>query len=147
MNENEKILVEAIGSFLKDKAKLGLNTKNNKDNNDNDPKNRGQQYLHGQIDDMFALKSADLTHQTGICAAFSKVHGYKYIDDDTFAEAMDKEMTAQAIPANERKKALEIIPKIIKELSDEKADWSEQDFGFNNNMDEIITGSQPQQYQ
>jgi hypothetical protein len=104
-------------------------------------------YLHGQIDEMFALKATELTHHTGICASFNKVHSYKYLDDETFAEAMDKEMTAQGIPAAERRKALDFIPKIIKELSEEQAAWAERDFGFNHDLDAITQLIQPQQYE
>lgn len=146
MDPNEKLLVEAVESFLSGQAKLGLKP-DEKADNDNDPKARGPEYLHGQIDEMFAHKAAELTHHTGVCAAFSKVHNYKYLDDSTFSEAMDKEMTAQGIPAAERKTALEFIPSIIKELAEESEQWCEKDFGFNQNLDEIIEVSQPKQYE
>lgn len=146
MNNNEKLLVEAMQSFLSSKAKLGLDTDKTA-TNDNNPEFRGFEYLHGQIDEMFAHKAADLIHHTGICSSFSKVHSYKYLDDDTFSEAMDKEMTAQGIPAQERSKALQFIPAIIKELKTEAAEWAEKDFGFHDDLDEIIKISQPQQYE
>ncbi len=145
-NNNEQLLVEAVKSFLDDHASLGLKP-DDKADNDNNPKMRGFEYLHGQIDELFAHKAAELTHYTGICAAFTKIHNYKYLDDSSFCEAMNKEMTAQGIPADERKKALDFIPKIIKELQEEKSAWSEQDFGFNQNLDEIIDVSQPKQYE
>lgn len=145
MHTTEVLLVEAIQSFLGNKAKLGLKPDNAADD-DNNPKARGFEYLHGQIDEMFAHKAAELTHHTGICASFSKVHSYKYLDDTAFAEAIDKEMVAQGIPAAERRQALDFIPAIIKELRDEKSEWSEKDFGMVN-MDDIIEVSNPVQYE
>lgn len=148
MKDTEKTLVEAVQSFFGSKANLGLpKEKPAKDDwSDNNPALRGLEYLHGQIDEMFAHKAAELVHHTGICASFSKVHSYKYLNDDTFGEAMDKEMTAQGIPAAERRKALEFIPAIIKELKEEQAEWAEKDFGMVN-MDDMIEVSNPEQYE
>ena len=149
MTDNERTLTEALKSFLQTEPKLGLSgTKAEKDDySDNNPMMRGFEHLHGQIDEMFAHKAAELTHYTGICSSFTKVHSYKYLNDSTFQEAMDKEMTAQGIPASERKKAIGFIPSIIKELAEEQGEWAEADFGFHPHLDEIIEVSQPKQYE
>lgn len=136
MTKDEKVLVECIKSMLDSKAKLGL-TPDEKADDDNNPKMRGMAYLEGHINETFASKAAELVHHTGVCAAFNKVHKYKYIEDETFTEAMNKEMTAQGIPASERKKALEFIPSIIEELQ-EDGDWAEADFGFHPDLDEVM---------
>jgi len=106
---------------------------------------RGYEYLHGQIDDMFALKAAELVHAESVCQAFKKVHNYKYLDDPSFEVAMKKEMVAQAVPAEERNKALNFLPKIIKEVASEQKEWAEKDFGFNPDLKEIREASKPEQ--
>lgn len=142
MTKTEKSLTEAIDKFLSGNIGLKPDAKADDDNN---PANRGQEYLHGQIDEMFALKSAEFIHHTGICAAFSKTHSYKYLDDPSFIESFEKDMTAQGIPAPERAAAVKLIPEIIKEMRDEQTEWAESDFGFNDNLDDIM--DIPQQYE
>ncbi len=141
MNKEEKLVLEAIDSMLQHDAKLGLAIH---DTDDMDSAERGYEYLHGQIDEMFAVKAAEFTHSNGICQAFKKVHNYKYLDDPSFEVAMKKEMVAQAVPAEERSKALDLIPKIIKELKKEQKEWAEKD-SFNPKLDEIMEVSQPEQ--
>lgn len=145
MNENEKMLVEAVSNYLNDKTRLGLEHDDDA-TDDNNLKKRGQAYLHGHIDQLFALKAAELKHHTGACAAFAKVHGYKDLDDQTFAEAMNKEMVAQGIPAAERHEAIDLIDEIIKEVSDGQEHWAERDFGLVD-MDDMLAVSQPEQYE
>lgn len=136
LNENERLVCEAIDTMLKHEAQLGLKMHNDKHENLGETE-RGYEYLHNQIDDMFTLKAAELTHSDGVCQAFSKVHSYKYLDDPSFKTAMKKEMVAQGIPAAEREEALGYIEPIIKKLAKEQADWAEKDFGFNPALDEI----------
>lgn len=142
LNKDEKLLLEAIDGMLQDSVKLGLSIH---DDPDEANKSRGYEYLHGQIDDMFALKASELTFHENVCSAFSKVHCYKYIDDPSFVESMEKEMTATGVPAEERSKACEFVPSIINELKKEQADWAEKDAGFNPNLEEIKETSQPEQ--
>lgn len=144
MKKAEKLVLEAIDSMLQQDAKLGLSI-HDKDLEDTGTAERGYEYLHGQIDDMFQVKAAELMHAESVCQAFRKVHNYKYIDDPTFETAMEKEMVAQAVPAEERKKATGFVPKIIKELKTERAEWAEKDFGFNPKLDEIREASRPEQ--
>lgn len=143
LNENEKLLLEAVQSMLQQDAKLGLSI-HDEDLKSFDSAERGYEYLHGQIAEMFALKSAELTHADGINQSFRKVHNYKYLDDPSFKTAMQKEMVAQAIPAEEREKALGFIPSIISELKAEQIEWAEKDT-FNPDLDEIMEVSQPEQ--
>ena len=149
LNKNEKLLSEAIDTMLQHDAKLGLAFHDNKkssghqsgDGADRDGESeRGYQQLHGQITEMFALKAAESPFHDSFCQAFSKVHNYKYIDDPTFAIAMEKELLAQGIPLEERNKALDIVPTIINELKEEQKEWSEQNFGFNPNLSQMRDG-------
>ncbi len=142
LTKNEKLLVEAIDSMLKQDAKLGLSFH---DSDKEQIAERGVEYLHEQIDEMFALRAAELTHAESVCCAFRKVHNYKYLDDPSFRVAMDKEMISTAVPAEERNKALEFVPKIIDELKTEQKEWCERDSGFNPSLDEIREVSKPGQ--
>ena len=144
LTSTEKTLCEAIETMLQHDAKLGLKI------HDTDGKHlgeteRGYEYLHGQIDEMFGLKAAELIHAESVCQAFHKVHSYKYLDDPSFKTAMEKEMVAQAVPAEERNKALNFVPSIISELKEDQAEWAEKDFGFNPKLDEIKEASRPEQ--
>jgi len=137
MNKNEILLVEAVKTMLQQDAKLGLSI------HEKDPyisqfdAERGMEHLHGHINEMFQLKAAELTHADGVSQAFHKVHSYKYVDDPAFATAMEKEMVAQAVPAEERSKALKFVTSIIKELREDQKEWAEKDSGFNPELDEI----------
>lgn len=137
------LVLEAIKSLLDQDEKLGLSV------HDKDPYAkqdwRGLEYLHNDINDMFQVKAAELVHSDGVCQAFAKVHSYKYLDDPTFATAMEKEMVAQGIPAEERSKALGFIPKIIDELKEDQNEWAEKDSGFNPKLDEVQDVSRPEQ--
>lgn len=144
LTKDEKNLLESIQTMLQHDVELGL--KIHKDSNEKlGHSERGYEYLHNQIDEMFALKAAELKHANSVCQAFKKVHNYKYLDDPAFPTAMEKEMVAQAVPAEERAKAIDFVPSIIKELKDDQKEWAEKDFGFNPNMEEIIDVSQPEQ--
>lgn len=144
LTEDEKTLLEGIKTMLQHDAQLGLKI-HTKQHEQTGPAERGYEYLHNQIDEMFALKAAELHHANSVCQAFKKVHNYKYLDDPSFSTAMEKEMVAQAVPAEERAKAASFVPSIIKELKDDQAEWAEKDFGFNPQMDQIIDVSQPEQ--
>jgi len=144
MKKSEKLVLEAINSMLQDDAKLGLSI-HDKQLETTGTAERGYEYLHGQIDDMFQVKAAELIHAESVCQAFRSVHNYKYIDDPSFVTAMEKQMVAQAVPKEERTKAVEFVPAIIKELKTEQAEWAEKDFGFNPALDEIREASKPEQ--
>lgn len=143
LNKKEKLLLEAVQSMLQQDAMLGLSI--HKTEEAQSSTERGYEYLHNQIDEMFALKAAELAHADGVCQAFHKVHSYKYLDDPSFKTAMEKEMVAQGIPAEERNKAAEWIPQIIQELKEEQSEWAEKDHGFHPDMKEIKEMSQPDQ--
>lgn len=141
LNEDEKMLVEGIRSMLQHDAKLGLSGHDLTDHS----QERGFEYLHGQIDEMFALRAAELSHADAINSSFRKVHNYKYLDDPSFKTAMDKEMVAKAVPAEERGKALAFVPSIINELKKEQSEWAEKDFGMTDHMRAMTEVSQPDQ--
>ena len=151
LNKKEKLLSEAINTMLQHDAKLGLAFHDDKKSSGyqsgdgadrNGETERGYQQLHGQITEMFALKAAESPFHDSLCQAFGKVHNYKYIDDPTFRIAMEKELLAQGIPLKERNKALDIVPAIVDDLKSDEDAWSEQNFGFNTELDrESIFGS------
>ena len=123
ISENEKLLCEAIASYLQDDAHLGVPEPNH------DEESHTFQFLHEQINEMFALKAAGMTHRDGICSAFRKVHNYKYITDPTFHEALRKELSAQAIPTESQDKVTNFIDKIIEDIKKEDGIWNEKDAG------------------
>lgn len=137
LTDAEETLLEAIKTMLQHDAKLGLDI-HDKEHKKSGQTERGFEYLHNQINDMFQLKAAELTHASGVYQAFNKVHSYKYMDDPQFKTAMEKEMVAQGIPANDRTKAIGYIDSIMKELKEDNGEWAEKDFGFNPNLDEIM---------
>lgn len=145
LNENEELLLEAIKSMLQDDAKLGLTVHDKDKKEDEYQAERGLEYLHGNINEMFRLKAAELDHSDAVNQAFNKVHSYKYVDDPTFSTAFEKELVAQAVPANERAEAAIFISKIIDELKEDNEEWAEKDFGFNPNIEELKNISQPEQ--
>ena len=134
-NKNEQLVCEAINTMLQHKAKLGLDDANDFKNEES----HSSQFAYEYADDLFAIKSASLTHHDGVCAAFGKVHGYMHITDPLFPRAMEHEMRSQGIPKNEQDKALDYIPQIIKELDVD----NEQDLGWNPKLDEIVNMSRP----
>jgi len=138
LRKHETTVCEAIDTMLRHKVALGLQDlpKDAKEEEEH-----SFQFLHEQINEMFAIKAAGLTHHDGICAAFHKVHNYKFITDPTFRRSVDEEMKSQGIPAAECEQVLDYIPAIISEIK--KDDWCERDFGFNPNLGEIIKVSKP----
>ena len=134
LNDNEQMLVEAIKSLLDQKAHLGLSDENEKA----EKAERGLEHLHNSIGEMFALKIADSTFFESLRSAFNKVHSYKYIDNPSFAVAMDSELRSQGIPAPERAKAKKFVEDIVKELTTESKAYAERDAGFNPDLDEIM---------
>ncbi len=143
LNKDERLLVEGIKSLLQQDAKLGLSA--HAEDHAEEKADPSFQYLHEQIDEMFLLRAAELTHSESVTAAFRKVHGYKYLEDWTFLPTMDKEMVSKAVPMAERRKALEFIPKIVEELRSEHHLWAERDSGFNPKLDEVRSVSRPEQ--
>lgn len=127
LSEDEKLLVEAFRGALRDQ--IGLKG-HQPQIEELDERERGSEYLHQQIDELFHHKTADLDHHTGVCAAFARVHSYKYVDDPRFKTVMDREMKAQAIPTEDRQRACDTIDAIIAELKRENRSWSEQDAGW-----------------
>jgi len=141
MNADEQLLVEAIKSMLHQDAHLGLSD----DSVKMQPHERGFEYLHEEILDMFAIKAAELLHTESVVSAFNKTHNYKYIDDWTFMPAFIQEMVSRGVPQNERMKANKYVIDIIEQLQEENENWSERDAGFDSNLEEVRKVSQPRQ--
>jgi hypothetical protein len=128
LNKDEKAILEAVSSLLKQNAKLGLPI-------DNETSHYSQFRWEG-IGDAFALKTAGSPFADSINSAFFAVHSHKYIDHPVFPLSFEKEMTARAVPTHEREQALKYLGEMVNELSATKL--SEQDAGWNPNMDEIV---------
>ncbi len=141
LNKHEKALLEAIKSMLDDDSQLGLSVHDLTTQSSE----RGYEYLHNHIDQLFELKSSDLTMAEAVNQAFHKIHSYKYVDDPTFKTAMEKELVAQAVPKAERDKALNFVDKVIDEIQSDKGQFDEKDFGLNPDMEEIRNVSQTEQ--
>ncbi len=143
LGPDEQMLLEAIKSMLDDKAKLGLVD----DKRLVDDSNTFS-ILHGNIEASFKLAISDSLHYDGICAAFSKVHSYKYLDDPKFTIGFDTEMKSQGIPEEDRKSAHKAYDKVLAEMKKGKDGvGAEKDSGWNPNLDEIKAVSQPEQFQ
>ena len=95
LKKSEQVACEAIDTMLRHKVALGLQDLPEDAQKEEE---HSFQYLHEQINEMFAIKAAGLTHHDGACAAFRKIHNYKYITDATFRRSVDEEMQAQGIP-------------------------------------------------
>jgi len=138
LNKDQQKLLEAVESMLSGKAKLGLAY------HDPQPEERANTftYLHENIEQSFRLKVIDLEYHDGVASAFNRVHSYKYVDDPSFGLAFEKEMTAMAVPDEEREVAHKALSEIVEGL-----DGAEKDAGNNPDMDEIVDASQPAQYE
>ena len=132
MNENERLLVEAIDTMLGKAPHMGVPKP------DTDPEEEhSARFMHQEIDEMFALKTVDLVHFEGIRAAFSKIHDYKYVTDPKFYPALLQELRSQGIPGEEQQKATRALTDILEELGSKKG-WTEQSAGWNPNLEEIL---------
>jgi hypothetical protein len=128
LNKDEKALLEALSSLLKQDAKLGLPVENETSHT--------SQFRWEGIDDAFALKVSGSPFADSINSAFFAVHSHKYIDHPTFKLSFLKEMTARAIPTEEREQAVKYLETMVEELS--KSKLSERDAGWNPAMDELV---------
>ena len=130
-NKREELLLEAVRGFLSsDDARLGLEA-----HEDTEESSHHQWHQWENIDDMFSLKANESPFRANMTAAFYTVHSSKYLDDPTFAVAMDKELSAHGLSRDDRSKALKYIEEIKTEMGGN--DWGERDAGWNPNMDEI----------
>lgn len=132
LNTADRLLIEGIRELLSAKSPhIGLIHK------DEATDTKGFQYLHEHINDLFHVRAAELTHSTAVCAAFQKVHSYKFINDDFFNNALNAEMKSMAVPGVERTKALKFVEQIAEEINGDE-NWLERDAGFNPNLDEVV---------
>ena len=139
MNHDERLLTEAIKTYLQDTTRLGVPEPTDDFNLESE---NSAQHLHEYITDAFAVKAADLVHFEGVCRAFNKIHSYKYVTDPNFQIAFLQEMTTCGVPGVEQQKALKFVINVIKESGDGDG-WSERDAGWHPDLDEIIKVSKP----
>ena len=140
LRPEERLVLEAVQNFLQQDAELGLANHDEEEFKDE----RGYEYLHNHVDELFHLKAAGSPYFNDITAAFNKVHSYKYVDDPTFETAFKKELVAMGVPADDTKKSMDYIKSVVDELKASQADWAEKD-SFHPDMDEIVKVTQPEQ--
>jgi len=131
MNDNEKLLVEAVQGLLHGSL-LGIKELHG------DPKDHehshNQQFAWSNIQEAFATKILDSAFYDSVRSAFTAVHSHKYIDDPKFAPAFMAEMRSRAIPTTDQEKAIEALKTVVKEALDQKDERSK---GWSENLDEI----------
>lgn len=131
MNKIEKLFLEAVEGFLSsDQAKLGL------ENNEWEETSHTQWHQWENIDNLFAVKAADSPFSENLTSAFYAIHSYKYIEDPTFAIALDSELASTGVPKEWREQAIKYVQEIIEEFGGKRA-WGERDAGWNPAIDEI----------
>lgn len=130
LSKDEKAILEAVSSMLQQDARLGLPINGEKLESSHD-----SQFRWEGIDDAFGLKIAESAFADAISSAFFAVHSHKYIDSPTFKLSFEKEMTARAIPTEERDQALKYFDTLVEELSAKTP--SERDAGWNDQLAEI----------
>jgi hypothetical protein len=128
MNSNEKMLLEAIGNMLQQKAKLGLAAHDPKETSHN------TEFEWEGLEDMLNIKTQDLTFHDAITSAFKMVHSYKFIDDPKFNIALEKELESRAVPPNEITKTIDII----QTMRDSLKSGNERSHGWNQDMKGLI---------
>ena len=128
MTHKEKILVEAIGNLFKNEDSLGIVR--------HDEISHGFEFQWNGIEETFALKTAKSIWHEELCGAFRDIHSYKYLDDPTFAVALEKRLTARGVPTKEIKDAIRYVEEIEKEL--EKTTFMEKDAGWHPDLDKIL---------
>jgi hypothetical protein len=129
MTPIEKTLSEAIGNLFKNKdSNLGTvghieyaNTMN---------------FQRELIEDMFALKTADSNFHEELCGAFHDIHSYKYLEDATFAVALNKRLTSRGVPTEEIQKAVKFVEEIKKELGGDT--FQEKESGWHPELADIL---------
>jgi hypothetical protein len=128
MTKIETTLLEAVGNLFKNKeSNLGIVG--------HVEHSHMLQFQRELIEDMFGLKTVDSPFHEELCGAFRDIHSYKYLDDPTFAIALDKRLSARGIPMEERKKAIEHVKSIMVELKG--AAYQERESGWHPDLKEI----------
>lgn len=116
MTQTEVILLEAVKNlFDNNRTKLGIVAPYH------DEVSHRMQFQYENIRDMFSLKAINSTFYESLVSSFYNIHSYKFINDPTFPIALEKQMSAQGIPIEERQKALKYVKEIIEEVGDERA--------------------------
>lgn len=128
MKKQEKLLLEALGGLLSQRAELGLSS------HDDEESSHYSQARWETINSAFKLKISDLIHYDSVSSAFKQTHDYKYIDSPTFKVAFESELKSRAVPTNEVERALSALDSIVESMGNE----TEKDAGWNPNMKDIV---------
>jgi hypothetical protein len=145
----EKLLAEAVRGYMSsDDAMLGLSYHDKKPGKLDDKESSHFQWHQWEyIDDSFSEKVVDSPFFESLCAAFFKIHSYKYLDDGSFPLALESELRSMGVPQIECVKAYKAIKEIVEEhkgnsdcwtvYTEYSKGWGERDAGWNPAMDEI----------
>ena len=87
------------------------------------------------IDDDFRLRVAGSPYEDSVTSAFFQTHSYKYLDNPTFNLSFERELKQRAVPTNEITSAMGHLSSMVEDL---KGDVSEQDAGWNTEMDALV---------
>lgn len=132
MNKKERLILEEMSSLLNTNPKLGLSY------HDQEESSHHPQFRWEDIKEEYALKvnqKCSSAFFESITSAFRDIHSYKYINHPTFRIALEKSLTARAVPSEDLKTALECLDEIVSKLN--KTNINEQDAGWNPNIEEI----------
>lgn len=129
MTQVERLLVEAIGNLFNNSEQvLGVVP--------HDEKSHTFEFQWNNIESMFALKARRSNFHEELTSAFRDIHSYKYLDDPTFAVALQKHLTARGVPTEEINRAVQFCEQIKEELNDEQ--FQEKDSGWHPDLDEVL---------
>jgi hypothetical protein len=135
LSKIEAAILEATQNYLKH-TQLGLKPEPAEGDSSKEHAN-GHQFKWTGIEQLFRLKLNDshCKHVDAICAAFAQAHSYMFIDNPKFPTSFEQNMTSApyAIPTAERKKALEILAGVVKEIGDP----AEKDAGWSEHLDDL----------
>ena len=130
LKKSEELLLEAIGSLLSQKARLGLPSEN-----DYEETSHHSQYRWETIQEAFRLKIINSPFFDSMSSAFKQVHDYKYITHPTFKLALENELKGRGIPLNEIDTALKAVDTLVEGC---KKDENERSSGWNPNMKDLV---------
>jgi hypothetical protein len=131
MNNPENALLEAIHNLFHDSSELLGIAKGKPD----EEISHRFEHQWNAIEYSYAMKSVDSPFHESLSSAFHDIHSYKYLNDPTFAIALDKRLSAIGVPIEERKNAIEYLDDVIKEFGGKN--FEEKESGWHPQLDEI----------
>lgn len=103
------------------------------------------QFQYEDINNDFALKISKKIPSEFFqpaMSAFAKVHAYKYINDDTFYDAIRGELKSQGITGEVLKDVISVLDDLRKKYDTEHPDDRENMVGWASNLDDVAKSTQ-----